>query len=121
MAHDMMDLQIKTMPESVACGVHNALSITCEDGCRVEIRTDGTIRYGENYKPDEAARTFWNALACMVPTELRQQAKVIASIRAALQEIRDMHDGEEDVIDGDYGIPEPNRAMRVNQIIDAVL
>lgn len=39
------------------------------------------------------------------------------ALRAALEEIRDLHDGEED-IDGDG---DPNRAMRVNQIIDAVL
>jgi hypothetical protein len=49
--------------------------------------------------------------------------KLIATnkrLRDALQEIRDMHDGEEDVIDDERG-PKPNRAMRVNQIIDAVL
>jgi hypothetical protein len=44
----------------------------------------------------------------------------VKRLREALQEIRDMHDGEEDVIDDERG-PKPNRAMRVNQIIDAVL
>ncbi len=33
------------------------------DDPMVKIQTDGTIEYGQNYSPDEAAKTFWKAMS----------------------------------------------------------
>ena len=41
-------------------------------------------------------------------------------LNEALDEVRDLIDGYVDVVDGDYGQPRPNKAMRAVQIIDAV-
>ena len=34
-----------------------------EDRMMVEIHSDGTLRFGEGYTPNEAARIFWEAIA----------------------------------------------------------
>jgi len=41
-------------------------------------------------------------------------------LNEALDEVRDLIDGYVDVVDGDYGQPRPNKAMRAVQIIDSV-
>ncbi len=33
----------------------------------VTLRPDGTLEYGPNYHPDEAARLFWEAIAYAYP------------------------------------------------------
>ena len=38
----------------------SAMSITIPS--MVTIHPDGSIEYGENYKPDEAAKAFWDAV-----------------------------------------------------------
>lgn len=45
----------------------------------------------------------------------------IRNCEQALEEVEDLIDGYVDVEDGDYGQPYPNKAMRAQQIIDAVL
>ena len=40
-------------------------------------------------------------------------------LRDALDEVRDLIDGYVDVVDGDYGQPAPNKAMKAVQIIEA--
>lgn len=37
----------------------------------VGIKYDGTIVYGENYQPDDAAKIFWNAITGNMPTLLQ--------------------------------------------------
>jgi hypothetical protein len=39
------------------------LMISVNDGPMVSIRLDGTIEYGPNYVPDEAAKVFWTAVS----------------------------------------------------------
>jgi hypothetical protein len=34
----------------------------------VKIHPNGTLEYGPNYDPDEAARRFWDAMAHYLPT-----------------------------------------------------
>ncbi len=44
-----------------------------------------------------------------------------ATVLYALEEALEFIEGYVDVVDGDYGIPEPNRAMRLQQALqDAV-
>jgi hypothetical protein len=53
----------------------------------------------------------WN-----VPTD-----DVKAELLAALEECAEFLDGYVDVVDGDYGVPEPNAAMRLMQTVkDAI-
>jgi len=49
----------------------SALSVSDGGKLLVKIYADGTIEYGEGYTPDEAAKTFWNAIAYHHP--LREQ------------------------------------------------
>ena len=42
----------------------------------------------------------------------------IADVLDALSAARDLLDGQIDVVDGDYGVPAPNRAMTVCQQLD---
>lgn len=45
------------------------ISISGDDGVPlVRIHPDGTLEYGPNYTPDEAARTFWDAMRHHLPT-----------------------------------------------------
>jgi hypothetical protein len=43
------------------------LTIRAGDRMMVEIHSDGTLRFGENYIPTEAARIFWEAVATLSP------------------------------------------------------
>jgi hypothetical protein len=45
----------------------------------------------------------------------------IADLISALEQAREHIDGEIDVVDGDYGVPAPNKAMSLAQEIDAAL
>lgn len=45
----------------------------------------------------------------------------LADILEALEAARDHLDGEIDVVDGDYGQPEPNRAMVICQQLDEAM
>jgi hypothetical protein len=56
----------------------------------------------------------------MVSVE-RQYQNEIDTLKSALYEVRDLIEGYVDVVDGDYGIPAPNKAMKAVQIIDDVL
>lgn len=47
---------MKTKPGELVIG-------TSEDRILVRIQRDGTIEYGPEYTPDEAAKVFWEALA----------------------------------------------------------
>jgi len=49
------------------------------------------------------------------------QHGAIADLISALEQAREHIDGEIDVVDGDYGIPAPNKAMRLAQEIDDAL
>src|ERR1700733_4963595 len=42
----------------------------------------------------------------------------LADLISALEQARGHIDGEIDVVDGDYGVPAPNKAMRLAQEID---
>jgi hypothetical protein len=45
-----------------------AIVVTDNSGAPlVSVKTDGTIEYGPNYKPDLAARTFWTAMSNNFP------------------------------------------------------
>jgi len=45
----------------------------------------------------------------------------IEHLKDVLSEVRDLIEGYVDVEDGDYGVPNPNKAMRAVQLIDEVL
>lgn len=49
----------------------------------VTIRPDGTLEFGEDYQPDEAARTFWDAVEQMA-RNIQFGAPLNASINAEL-------------------------------------
>jgi hypothetical protein len=51
----------------------------------------------------------------------RMQLGAIADLISALEQAREHIDGEIDVVDGDYGVPSPNRAMTLAQEIDHAL
>jgi hypothetical protein len=42
-------------------------------------------------------------------------------LRGALEDVRELIEGYVDVVDGDYGQPRPNKAMRAVRVIDAAL
>lgn len=45
------------------------ISISGGDGAwLVKIHPDGTLEYGPGYTPDEAARSFWDAMRIYLPT-----------------------------------------------------
>jgi hypothetical protein len=45
------------------------ITINGEDGTPlVKIHPDGTLEYGPNYDPDEAASRFWEAMRFRMPT-----------------------------------------------------
>jgi hypothetical protein len=39
----------------------------------VTIRPDGTLEFGKDYQPDEAARAFWEAVQRLAPTGMEQE------------------------------------------------
>lgn len=47
--------------------------------------------------------------------------QLIARLMAALEECQEYFDDQSDVVDGDDGQPEPNRAMRMSMMIDEAL
>jgi hypothetical protein len=49
------------------------------------------------------------------------QKHLVAVLVSALEEAREFIDGKIDVVDGSYGRPEPNKAMRLATEIDAAL
>jgi len=48
----------------------------------------------------------------------RQYQDEIDNLKSVLHEVRHLIEGYVDVIDGDYGVPAPNKAMKAVQIID---
>lgn len=46
------------------------LSTNSKEMVRISL-ADGSIIYGENYKPDEAARIFWDAIGRNMPKECK--------------------------------------------------
>ena len=60
MAFDFQDNLAITLDPPVE---YWTLCITGDKGPMVSIRTDGTIEYGPNYVPDEAAKIFWEAVS----------------------------------------------------------
>lgn len=66
----------KVQPASIVLPFNNKPMVT--------ISPDGTIEFGEDYQPDEAARLFWEAVQRLQPT-LEQQTgirQVKAKLRA---------------------------------------
>ena len=51
----------------------------------VAIKQDGTIEYGPNYTPDEAARVFWEAIAGYSP--YKEKLAVTEDIRLLWEEV----------------------------------
>ena len=51
----------------------------------VAIKPDGTIKYGPDYTPDEAARAFWEALGTRSP--YREKLAMTEDIRLLWEEI----------------------------------
>jgi hypothetical protein len=46
------------------------ITINGDDGTpMVKIHPNGTLEYGPNYDPDEAARRFWDAMRIHMPNE----------------------------------------------------
>ena len=66
---------------------------------------------------DEVKHSFERARLEIEVDRLRKENR---RLNEALDEVRDLIDGYVDVVDGDYGQPRPNKAMRAVQIIDAV-
>jgi hypothetical protein len=52
-------------------------------------------------------------------TEITRLRAEVERMREALDEAREFADDYSDVVDGSYGIPEPNAAMRLISTIDA--
>ncbi len=50
-----------------------------------------------------------------------QSAKKIARLEAAMEEALEMIEGYVDVVDGDYGVPAANSAMRATQTLEYAL
>jgi hypothetical protein len=61
-----------------------------------------------------------HALEGLIKTflKLREQRENLLEV---LQDVREFLDGQIDVVDGDYGEPAPNKAMRLAQRIDEAL
>lgn len=53
--------------------------------------------------------------------ELKAAYQRIAELEADLLECREYIDDHVDVVDGDYGVPAPNKAMRLVSMIDESL
>lgn len=56
-----------------------------------------------------------------MPEELKAAYERITKLEADLLECREYLEAEIDVIDGDYGVPAPNRAMTLVCMIDESL
>ena len=65
-----------TVPDSVWVSPwpQPIVTIDGETAPLVTIHTDGTLEYGEDYTPDEAARQFWDALRRYAPQQFRRPA-----------------------------------------------
>lgn len=55
------------------------------------------------------------------PEELKAAYDRITRLEADLSEVREYLETEVDVVDGDYGVPAPNRAMELVSMIDEAL
>ena len=51
------------------------VTINGETAPLVTIHPDGTLEYGEDYTPDEAARQFWEALRQFAPRQFRRPSE----------------------------------------------
>lgn len=68
MAEDWTDPVCATVPVKIQPYEPPTLKIGKPDGeLLIEITPGGRVVYGPNYTPDEAARTFWEAMATYVP------------------------------------------------------
>jgi hypothetical protein len=65
----------------------------------VTIHPNGRLEYGPHYTPDEAARTFWDALRRLAPGE---------GARAALSRVRAVHSNEGGICGWCKGPDNPN-------------
>ena len=65
----------------------------------------------------------WNEQVCSQCDYLEREAlrQQLQSAREALQECADYFEDRMDVKDGDYGVPEANKEMRLFQIVQAAL
>lgn len=54
----------------------------------VTIHPDGTLQYGPDYTPDEAARAFWEAMAAHGQAVAVQPDGEIAQLRATIERVR---------------------------------
>jgi hypothetical protein len=56
-----------------------------------------------------------------MPEELKAAYDRITRLEADLNEVREYLETEVDIVDGDYGVPAPNRAMELVSMIDEAL
>jgi len=54
-------------------------------------------------------------------SEIEKRDAIIQEMAALLEECKEHIAGEVDVVDGDYGVPAPNKAMQLTTEIDNVL
>ena len=52
---------------------------------------------------------------------IEQAMAKIAQLEAALEAAKEFIDGQVDVVDGDYGVPAPNRAMQTMTEINEIM
>lgn len=88
---------------------------------------------GERYAPGELDNAQVYAAQLRGCLEAAKQARAnyilapsaatnkFSELVEALEEAREFIDGQIDVVDGDYGVPAPNKAMQLAQVIDAAL
>jgi len=67
-------LQLEPPGPTVAIAGSKILFVKDKDGnLMVNIDQQGKVTYGEKYKPDDAAKTFWEVLAKYYPVVCEQQ------------------------------------------------
>lgn len=87
----------------------------CRKGDRYVADVKACVEYVQRTRRDAHERWL---------SEAKQRRSLIEEnerMRDALEECREYTDRFSDVIDGDYGAPEPNKAMQLARVIDQAL
>jgi hypothetical protein len=101
--------------KKTSCGHHHANSIKkAVDYARLDQRLTNAA-----YNAFDSAAKKLGVNAVLLAEGLQNGG--IAELIGALEQAREHIDGEIDVVDGDYGVPAPNKAMSLAQEIDAAL